>query len=98
MEVPYATMGPEIFEYNNVGLSSAKKEMKNFIKELSLKKGEVIDNDLDSKSALVKYINKECYDLVVIGSRGTSGFNTLLGSVATYILRETKHDVLIYVP
>lgn len=98
MEAPYATMGPEISEYNNVALSSAKKEMKKFIKEVSVKNGEVIDDEFDSKAALVKYTNKDCYDLVLVGSRGTSGFKALLGSVATYILRETTNDVLIYVP
>ncbi len=98
MEAPYATMGPEILEYNNVALSSAKKEMKKFIKEVSVNKGEVLDGEFDSKAVLVKTINKDCDDLVVIGSRGTSGFKALLGSVATYILRETTNDVLIYVP
>ena len=98
MEAPYATMGPDISEYNNVALSSAKKEMKQFLKEVSVKKGELLDGELDFKSALVKTINKDCHDLVVVGSRGTSGFKALLGSVATYILRETTSDVLIYVP
>jgi len=98
MEAPYATMGPEISEYNNVALSSAKKEMKKFIKEVSVKKGEVLDGKLDFKEAVVKTIDKDCYNLVVVGSRGTSGFKALLGSVATYILRETRSDVLIYVP
>ncbi len=98
MEAPYATMGPDITEYNNMARSSAKKEMKNFIQEVSLKKGEILDGELDSKEALIKYINKNCYDLVVVGSRGTSGFKSLLGSVAIYILRETTSDVLIYVP
>ncbi len=98
MEAPYATMGPDITEYNNMARSSAKKEMKNFIQEVSLKKGEVIDGELDSKAALIKTINKDCYDMVVVGSRGTSGFKSLLGSVAIYILRETTSDVLIYVP
>ncbi len=97
-EAPYATMGPEISDYNNVALPTAKKEMKKFIKEVSVKKGEVIDDEFDTKAALIKYINKGSYDLVVVGSRGTSGFKALLGSVATYILRETRGDVLIYVP
>jgi nucleotide-binding universal stress UspA family protein len=98
MEAPYATMGPDILEYNNVAISSAKKEMKKFIKEVSVKKGNVIDGEFDSKAALINYINKGSYDLVAIGSRGTAGFSALLGNVATYVLRETDCDVLIYVP
>jgi nucleotide-binding universal stress UspA family protein len=98
MEAPYATMGPDILEYNNVAISSAKKEMKKFIKEVSVKKGNVIDGEFDSKAALINYINKGSYDLVAVGSRGTAGFSALLGNVATYVLRETDCDVLIYVP
>ena len=98
MDAPYATMGPEISEYNNVALSSAKKEMKKFIKEVSVKKGELIDDELDFKSKLLKYTNDNNADLVVVGSRGTSGYKALLGSVATYILRESTNDVLLYVP
>jgi len=97
-EAPYATMGPDILEYNNVAISSAKKEMKRFIKEVSVKKGNVIDGEFDSKAALINYINKGSYDLVTVGSRGTAGFSALLGNVATYVLRETDCDVLIYVP
>ena len=99
MEAPYATIGgPDLLEYNTVALSSAKKAMKKLIKEVSVKAGMVIDGDFDSKAALIKYINKGSYDLMVVGSRGTSGFSVLLGSVSTYLLRETKSDVLVYVP
>ena len=98
MEAPYATMGPDILEYNTVAISSAKKEMKKFIKEVSVKKGNVIDGEFDSKAALINYINKGSYDLVVVGSRGPAGFGALLGSVAAYTLRETSCDVLVYVP
>jgi len=76
----------------------AKREMKKFIKEVTVKKGNVIDGEFDSKEALVNYINNGSYDLVVVGSRGTAGFGSLLGSVSTYLLRETECDVLIYVP
>ena len=99
MEAPYATMGgPDFLEYNNVALTSAKREMKKFIKEVSVKTGSVIDGEFDSKAALINYINKGSYDLVTVGSRGTAGFGALLGSVATYVLRETSCDVLLYVP
>ena len=99
MEAPYATMGgPDLLEYNTVALSSAKKEMKKFIKAVSAKTGNVIDGEFDSKEALINYINKGSYDLMVVGSRGSAGFGALLGSVATYLFRETSSDVLVYVP
>ncbi len=68
------------------------------MKDVSAEKGKVIDGEYDSKVNLVKYINKDSYDLVVLGSRGIVGFNALLGSVAAYILREVQNDVLVYVP
>jgi len=71
--------------------------MKDFMKTFSVKDTKIIDGELDSKVELVKYINKNAYDLVVVGSHGTRGFNILLGSVANYILRESKSDVLVYV-
>jgi len=95
---PYTAVGSDLSEYNTVARSCAKKDMKRFIKDVSEKSGKIIDGEFNAKTELVKYINKNPFDLVVVGSRGTAGLNALLGSVATYILRETKSDVLVYVP
>jgi nucleotide-binding universal stress UspA family protein len=95
----YTLEGLDIQEYNKAAKVSAQTNLKAFMKDLSIKKGKVIDGGLNSKEALLKYINKGSYDLVVVGSRSTSGFfKALLGSVAASILRETPTDVLIYVP
>ena len=95
----YTLEGLDIQAYNKAAKVSAQSNLKKFMKDLSIKKGEIIDGEFNSKEILLKYINKGSYDLVVIGSRGTSGFfKALLGSVATSILRETSTDVLIYVP
>lgn len=98
MEGPYAVVGRDLSQYNDVAKSCAKKDLKDFMKEVSVKKGKVIDGELYAKETLLEYIKEGAYDLVVIGSRGTAGFKALLGSVATYILRETTGDVLVYVP
>ena len=95
---PYTTVGPGFVQYNEVAKACADKDLKDFMKDLSLKKGEIIDGKANSKKSLLKYIDKGSYDLVVVGSRGTAGFKALLGSVASSILRETPTDVLIYVP
>jgi len=95
---PYTVVGPGFVQYNEVAKACAEKDLKDFKKELSLKKGEIIDGKANSKKALLKYIDKGSYDLVVVGSRGTTGFKALLGSVASSILRETSSDVLVYVP
>ena len=95
----YTLEGLDIQAYNKAAKVSAQSNLKKFMKDLSIKKGEIIDGEFNSKEILLKYINKGSYDLVVIGSRGTSGFfKALLGSVAASILRETSTDVLIYVP
>jgi len=95
----YTLEGLDIQQYNKAAKVSAKSDLKKFMKDLPIKKGKIIDGEFNSKEILLKYINKGSYDLVVIGSRGTSGFfKALLGSVAASILRETPTDVLIYVP
>ena len=95
---PYTAVGPGFVHYNEVAKACAEKDLKDFLKELSIKKGEILDGEANSKKALLKYIDKGSYDLVVVGSRGTAGFKALLGSVASSILRETPSDVLVYVP
>ncbi len=95
----YTLEGIDIEQYQKDAKRSAQNELKRFMKDLSIKKGGIIDGEFNSKETLLKYINKGSYDLVVAGSRGASGFFTaFLGSVATSILRETSPDVLIYVP
>lgn len=97
MEGPYAVVGRDLSQYNDVAKSCAEKDLKDFMKDVAVKKGKVIDGEFYTKEALIEYIKDGAYDLVVVGSRGTAGFNALLGSVATYILRETSSDVLVYV-
>ena len=95
----YTLEGLDIQEYNKAAKAAAQNGLKIFMKDLSINKGKIIDGELNSKEALLKYINRGSYDLIVMGSRGTSGFfNALLGSVAASILRKTSTDVLIYVP
>ena len=99
VEGPYTVVGRDFVEYNKVAKECAKKDLRDLMKDLSIEKGKILDEGANSKEVLIKYINKGSYDLIVIGSRGTSGFfKALLGSVATSILRETPTDVLIYVP
>jgi len=95
---PYTVVGYDYVQYNEAVKASTKKDLKDFMKDVSIQKGKIIDGKLNSKDALLKYINKGSYDLIVVGSRGTSGFKALLGSMASSILRGTSTDVLVYVP
>ena len=98
VEGPYTVVGRDFVQYNEVAKACAEKDLKDFMKDLSIGKGKIIDGEANSKKTLLKYIDKGSYDLVVVGSRGTAGFKALLGSVASSILRETPTDVLVYVP
>ena len=84
--------------YDKAAKTASQNNMKALKKELGIKKGKVIDGELNSKEALLKYIDKDTYDLVVLGSRGTSGAMALLGGVAYTLLREVSTDTLVYVP
>jgi len=96
VEGPYTAVGRDFKQYNEVAKACAEKDLRDLMKDLSIEKGKIIDGEANSKKALLKYINKGSYDLVVVGSRGTAGFKALLGSVASSILRETPTDVLVY--
>ena len=98
VEGPYTVVGRDFVQYNEVAKACAEKDLRDMMKDLSIEKGKIIDGEANSKEALLKYINKGSYDLVVVGSRGTAGFKALLGSVASSILRGSSTDVLVYVP
>ena len=98
VEGPYTVVGRDFVEYNKVAKACARRELKDLTKDLSIGKGKMLDGEPNSKETLLKYINKGSYDLVVIGSRGTTGLNALLGSMASSILRNTSTDVLVYIP
>ncbi len=97
-EGPYTIVDENFVHFNEAAKACTQKDLKTFMKDLSIKKGKIIDGAHNSKQTLVKYINKGSYDLVVVGSRGTSGFKALIGSVSSYVLREVSMDVLLYVP
>ena len=98
VEGPYTVVGRDFEQYNKVAKACAQKDLRDFMKDLSIEKGKILDGEANSKEVLLKYIDKGSYDLIVVGSRGTTGFKALLGSVASSILREASTDILVYVP
>lgn len=95
---PYALEGRDLVQYRKIAKTHAENSLKEYLQEVGIKKGKVIDGEGNVKEVLLDYIKKGNYDLVAVGSRGTSGFKALLGSVASYILKEASNDVLVYVP
>jgi nucleotide-binding universal stress UspA family protein len=90
--------GRDLVQYKKIARIHAENSLKEYLQEVAVKKGKVIDGSGNVKEVLLDYIKKGNYDLVAVGSRGTSGFKALLGSVASYILKEVPNDVLVYVP
>lgn len=88
----------DIDQYNESAKTFAKSNLKEFMRDVDIGRGKIIEGGFNSKEVLLQYISKSSYDLVVVGSRGTAGFKALLGSMASSILRETPTDVLVYVP
>lgn len=97
LEDSYYLVGRDLSEYNENAKVNAKENMKNLLQDFSLQKGKIINSDLDSKKALLKYIKNGSYDLTVVGSRSFEGFMTLLGSVSSTVFRKADTDVLVYV-
>ena len=95
---PYSIMDTDLTTYNRTARVYAQQALNELAKDLSLQKGKILDGALNNKKALITYLNKSGYDLVVLGSQGTSGVSALLGSMALSIVRETSTDVLVYVP
>lgn len=95
---PYALEGRDLVQYKQIAKTHAQDNMKEYLQDVGVKKGKVIDGKGNTKNELLKYIKKGHYDLVVVGSHGTIGFKALLGSVASYLSKEAPNDVLIYVP
>ena len=71
MDGPYAAVGRDLSQYNDVARSCAQQDLKDFMKDVSVKKGKLIEGEIYTKEALLDYIKEGSYDLVVMGSRGT---------------------------
>jgi nucleotide-binding universal stress UspA family protein len=66
------------------------------IAEKSGVKIETVMTEGDAASNIVGYANKECFDQIIIGSRGLGKFKEMvLGSVSNKVLHHAKCSVLI---
>jgi universal stress protein A len=77
---------------------NAERDMKAFLAKLTLPEGVLGSERLvsgDPASALLKEIEREKYDLVVMGTHGRSGFaHLLLGSVTEKLIRHSPVPVM----
>jgi nucleotide-binding universal stress UspA family protein len=94
----YGFQGFDFEKYRQDVKLSALKSLKALKTDLGFEKSKLIDGGIEVRKTLLDYVKKNPCDLLVIGSRGTSGFQALLGSMASYLLAEAPSDVLVYVP
>ena len=52
MEGPYAAVGRDLSQYNDVAKSCAQNDLKDFMKSVSVKKGKIIDGEIYTKETL----------------------------------------------
>lgn len=77
----------------------AKHDLENFNKSLNIKQSETVGYFTTVDVALVEYISRNHNDLIVIGSHGVKDIESFLfGSVASYVMKESPSDILVYVP
>lgn len=93
----YGFQGFDFEKYRQDVKLSAKESLKALKADLAIEKSKLIEGGIEVRKTLLDYLKKNPCDLLVIGSRGTSGFQAFLGSMASYLLAEAPSDVLVYV-
>lgn len=90
--------GPNQRPLGDLIRENAERDMKEFLETATVPEGVLWEERLlsgDPASALVKHLEAEPYDLVVVGTHGRSGFaHLLLGSVAERLVRHSPVPVL----
>ncbi len=85
--------------YKKELLKSAKIDFDKFLQDLGDSEVELIGYDRSINEDLVKCIEKDDADLLVLGSKGVNNLNSFIfGSTATYLLQRSTIDTLVYVP
>ena len=79
---------------------SREEWIKNIVqsaKENNIKiKDEIIESPMSAEGAIVNYAEKENVDLIVVGTRGRTGFSKkLLGSVALGVVTHASRPVIV---
>jgi len=79
--------------------SKAVTEMEEFVRKTGDGEKAMIEFSASLNEDLLDYIEQERADLLVLGSKGVDNLNSFVfGSTASYLLRRSPIDVLVYVP
>jgi nucleotide-binding universal stress UspA family protein len=80
-------------------LSDAHIALEKFAKDVSEGEMALVGYNASINEDLLAYIEKDEADLLVLGSKGVGNLNSFLfGSTASYLVRSSPIDVLVYVP
>ncbi|MEA3497827.1 MAG: universal stress protein [Campylobacterota bacterium] len=77
----------------------AKQDLEKFEKSVDIQKGELIESSTTVEDDLTNVIKNNNNDLVIMGSHGTKNIHSFLfGSTASFLMKESPSDILVYVP
>jgi nucleotide-binding universal stress UspA family protein len=86
-------------ELRAIKTRDAAKAFTKFVKEIGEGEMGLIEYTASINEDLLAYIKEEIADLLVLGSKGVDDLNSFVfGSTASYLLRRSPIDVLVYVP
>ena len=77
----------------------AKIELEKFVKDVGGGEMALIDFSAAINEDLLEYIKKDKPDLLVLGSKGVGNLNSFIfGGTASFLVKKSPIDVLVYVP
>ena len=76
-------------------IDSANKQLKELAQQLDLPEAECLVELGTPKAGILKVVQEYDIDLIVVGSHGLGGVDTLLGSTADSILHKSPVDVFV---
>ena len=98
-DMDFYSLAPEEKEILNKRIKLyAKQDLEKFEKSVGIEKGELVDSSTTIENDLVNFIKKNNNDLVIVGSHGIKNIRSFLfGSTASYLMKESPSDILVYV-
>lgn len=77
----------------------AKQDLDKFKIDIDIKNAELIESSTTIENDLINYMQENNNDLIIMGSHGTKNIQSFLfGSTASFLMKESPSDILVYVP
>ncbi|MCK5110587.1 MAG: universal stress protein [Arcobacteraceae bacterium] len=99
-DIDFYSFGPEDEKLINERMEfHANEHLEKFKKSVGIEKGNLIESSTSIDDDLINLIEKNNNDLVIIGSHGTKNIKSFLfGSTASFLMKESPSDILVYIP